>query len=534
MHISEDIWQYKLSFHGKHLDVLYTHTPTSSVPQDIYVSMPSLCSVLTLNLSGQIQKLNRNEHMRDILCILPIITAGGTQNIRCMPLRWTAYWLETMAYAKLSKATQESIHQYRKQILEPVLADLQTNSPHVVLEKWGERVLFQSEGSPRRSRSPIALPLPEMTLPKDPLLDAQFSDDETQKRRIITVLRKMPPFDFSSQTHVTTGNSEIDYLIREATFSQSKWNGVTFESSSHTQFQLSLGSRQNPLRVEEANKHIGHLRASALLTARVLQGLWFIRRQDPDLVLPNGLVAVLLEEVLEWRGVARHRRNPYSGSAIQRDGGFRTEDKEKILADLELLGTCIVKGERWAEYKGQMRKHSINGPYVHYETYTVETPQGEKVLCLFMAPGSWMLAFDTPEFRAEINRKLFQLNPQNEQHELRLGLFLVERWRQLANAQEYGNPISMAELLEASFIEVLRRNPSRFIQRIEDAIGKLWEYGILGTQPQKVIGQHTSQNQNELDAWLATQWILMPPHSLIQEYSEWKALSQPASSQGDV
>ena len=126
---------------------------------------------------------------------------------------------------------------------------------------------------------------------------------------------------------------------------------------------------------------------------------------------------------------------------------------------------------------------------------------------MIMLPFSWLRS-----------SKRFSTNSQDEQHELRLALYLTERWREQARKQDYAEPISMQNLLEASVIPIDKKHAYRFIPRIEDALHQLFAKGILGTEA-KCLSAIDRTQPRWTKAWLASRWVLLPPSEIKEHYA---------------
>jgi len=151
---------------------------------------------------------------------------------------------------------------------------------------------------------------------------------------------------------------------------------------------------------------------------------------------------------------------------------------------------------------------------------TRETQQdGRIILGFLVSPGDWINTYERHQnyFLAEIDSQIFKLNPQNDRYALRLALYLTERWREQAKQGDFSTPIPMFELLEASMIEVDERHlTSRFVPRIEAALEKLEQMGIIGKQ---LCLSDIDRNQTRWSKdWLTSRWEILPPLKLIQEY----------------
>ena len=120
---------------------------------------------------------------------------------------------------------------------------------------------------------------------------------------------------------------------------------------------------------------------------------------------------------------------------------------------------------------------------------------------------------------AEAERKIFTFNPMSQQAEIRIALYLTERWRSKARMQEYDAPIKMQDLLRHSAISVdKKRLTDRFIPRIEAALQRLHKEGNLG-EPATPMVPPPSGFQPGRD-WLTSEWKLMPPTHIIEHYKE--------------
>ncbi len=228
-----------------------------------------------------------------------------------------------------------------------------------------------------------------------------------------------------------------------------------------------------------------------------------------------------LEEVLEWRGLKKHSNTAYSGTDIRYTNGYRPEQKEQVLKDLDLLASCCVRGKVAVTFKGKVTNIGINSPYLRYAVVTHETLWAEEAIAgTFVAPGDWINIYTEQDnyFFAEIDRRIFQLNPQNEQHELRLALFLTERWRAQGKRSNNDEPVVMADLLAASMIRVDKKNlTTRFAPRIHEALHSLWEKGIIGAEPICLTPLDTTKSRWGND-WLSSKWCIVPPPEIQQFY----------------
>lgn len=322
--------------------------------------------------------------------------------------------------------------------------------------------------------------------------------------------------------NIKVTNYRPDQAVREASLAQkSMWkpgDGEISYLASNT-LEVYLGTPERPLEIPQALKQIRQLSESTVLTARIVLGLWNIRRHN-DRVSKNGSVAILLEEILQWQGVQKHSRVAHPGTNKRYTDGYRTEQKQRVLQDLALLASCNVRGNCTITVKGKLVSIQVDGTYMRYSVVSRKTLLNERIIVGFLvSPGDWISTYEQHQnyYLAEVDSQIFKLNPQNDRYALRMALYLTERWREQAKQGDFSTPLMMSELLAASMIEVDERHmTSRFVPRIEASLEKLETMGIIGKQ-QCLTDVDRNQTRWSKD-WLASRWEILPPLKLIQEY----------------
>ena len=355
--------------------------------------------------------------------------------------------------------------------------------------------------------------------------DAQTEGSAARKQQELEIIARipaLPPEEVSPWLSVM--NYQPDHAIRQATLARvEQWQEEDACLSYHASNNLLvyLGNKKHPLPVEEALNTIRRFSTSTVVTARIVLALWHLRRHESQLT-KNGSAAIRLDEVLALRGVKKQSVVAYPGTDVRYSNGYRTEDKQAILNDLGLLELCYVRGKCTVCVNGRWQTFFVDSEYLHSSVVYRQTIWGEEVAGLFVNAGDWINAYEESgnSYIAEVERTIFRLNPQNEQHELRIALFLTERWREQARRQEFANPISMEQLLEESVIQLDKKHlTDRFIPRIEDALRQLYNKGILGAPAECLTSVDRSQSR-WTRSWLASQWILLPPEDIIAHYRQ--------------
>ena len=346
-------------------------------------------------------------------------------------------------------------------------------------------------------------------------------ESNLSQREQLAMISRIPVHELHDELLVT--NYQPDRAIREAVLAQQEdWklaaDGVAYAASN--QLLVYLGEQRNPLPVEEALSTIREFSASTVLTARIALALWHKRRHEQHLA-KNGAAAMRLDEILAMRGFKKRSipAYPSSDSDTRYSIGYRLEDKQAILLDLHLLQRCYVRGECTVMVGGRWQQFSVDDAYLRYSVVYRKTGRGREMTGLFVSAGDWINVYEEQGsyFLAAVEQKVFQLNPHDEQHELRIALYLTERWREQARKGNYDEPISMQSLLDESVISIDRKHAYRFIPRIEDALHQLFVKGILGAEP-LCLAPPNREAPRWTAAWLASLWVLLPPTEITRRY----------------
>jgi hypothetical protein len=515
----QELEQRIITFYGDQLLVIRT-------PRGFSVGIKSVCEALSIDDRGQLQRIGRSQDLAFGLEIYPLSTPGGTQRVACLQETKLAIWLGSIQVGRLKQLRIDKLTLYRQELADAISHHFHQAHEREPMHKENERkALIVADGLPEQSFVPeVAAPVVEGMVVSSENSEVISPED---KQRMITTLLTMPPPEIPES--LTTTSSEVDRSLREATLAAEDLWDITMQTptfTSSSQLKVYLGTPQAPLDLDEAQTKIRELGASTVITARLLMGLWNLRQHNRALSI-NGSAAISVEELLAWRGLKKHHRT-ISSTSLQRTDGHRTIHKQRLLCDLELLAACCVRGHYIASVKGKQMVIYINGAYLRYSIVTTPNLWGEQeILGFFVAPGDWIISSDINSYLTEIDRRVFLLNPQNEMHELRLALYLVELWRQ--QEKQIDQPLKMAELLQVSMIPV-PKYMSRFIERIQQALDRLWELGILGEPPQCLTPIDQTQSRWSRE-WLTSYWRLVPPATIVERHArrqnQLKTLAQP-------
>ena len=364
---------------------------------------------------------------------------------------------------------------------------------------------------------------------------------------------------------LTVPSYHPDRAVREASLARKdQWKsnvGGELSYVASNELEVYLGSLGHPLEISDALKEIRKLNESTVLTARIVLGLWNTRRYNKQ-VSKDGSVAILLDEILQWQGIQKHSRVAHPGTSKRYTDGYRAEQKQRVLQDLDMLASCHVRGTCSIIIRGKSTQIEIDGAYLRYDVVSRKTVWGDKVILGFLvAPGGWIGTYEQHQNSsfAQIDSRVFQLNPQNDRYALRLALYLTERWREQAKVGNFSTPVTMSDLLAASMIEVDKRHLTvDFAPAIEKALLKLEQMYIVGKHTcmagfhigvddtrtntcMKMHQQREHPTSHAVDGmnpcltaiehdqarwgkeWLASRWEILPPVELIRAYQPLQA-----------
>jgi hypothetical protein len=508
-----------------------------------YTSVQQSCTVLGLNPRGQLQRIQRTPELAEGLRQLPVHTRGGVQKINCLLLDLIPSWLSSMQNRMLTPELRSNIDIYyimlteaaqelRNQV-EQVATTAPTSTQTLPIQKsnhWlAQQTAFQTTQD-KPSTQPVSRKPKKRTPPNEEdnimqpqLLDLESIVDEEppDPRALLTTL----PGITSTEVLVTTGYQE-DRAIREATLArQTEWQEEPVSQRKRymasNKLVVTIGDPEHPLVPEEAERYIQQLDESTVLTARIILGIWNIRRSEQQLA-KDGSAAIRIDDILEWRGVQKHQRAIYTGAQRYTTDGYQWKHRQEVNHDIKLLELFHLRGQHTVNVKGQQRQFVIDGPYLRVTSVKEKAGQTEEsIIGYFIAPGAWINTYEEHGNLAlvEIDRRIFQLNPQNDQIALRIALYLTEHWRLHFKTGRYADPISMQELLAASMVPIDRANlTSRFIPRVEAALQKLCEQNILGSAEQLTAVDHTQHRWGK--EWLNAHWRILPPDFLLQRMQQ--------------
>ncbi|HZU00171.1 MAG TPA: hypothetical protein VFA10_10945 [Ktedonobacteraceae bacterium] len=337
---------------------------------------------------------------------------------------------------------------------------------------------------------------------------------EAEHQTLLEKIAYIPENIDAGTSQLTTLSYQVDHAIREACLAapgQWREESGTLVFTSSNGLKVYLGKPSAPLPIEEAQARIRELGISTVITARIVLGLWNARKSNRLLQTTDGSAVMRLGEIFEWRGIKKHIQTTSPGSEKRYTGGYSTELKSQVLKDLDLLASCCIKGPITCVSDSRRIQESINDSYLQYGIIVRDAyrPEGITVgICV--RPGNWLQTYINygNYFITKTDRKVFQFHPSDQQHELKLTLFLTERWRQQRyNSEE---PITMAHLLALSMIRVDKKHlTGRFSSRIQEALEALQKQGIIG-QLLCIAPVDTSQPRWG-NTWLASRWVITPP-----------------------
>lgn len=370
----------------------------------------------------------------------------------------------------------------------------------------------------------------------------------TQNRLVEAV--QMPLPGLVVQQPVTVLDHPTGRAVRQASLApKNSWKLKSLHGSpqrlyyiADNKIEISLGTLEHPLELEEAKEQIRRVGELTVLVDRLLLWFWLSRSRPragdgKTFIGRNGSVPVSIEEMLDMLGYDKHKKREVPGGTQQYSDGYRTEDKDRLTWNIALLSAFQVSSETENGF-------GIRGSYMRY---SLGFWQGVHAGYL-IGPGDWINGVDLLEvpMLMRIDEQIIRFDRKEEQHEIRICLYLAEAFRDQLKKGTLGQPltvrdeqhsgrerlITMEGLLGEAEIKIDRNNlTQRFAPRIETALKNLVDRNILA-RAEPVTPIDTQQKGYWGKAWCAMPMIIQAPQRLLEEYRQFQPLEQPARLNG--
>ncbi len=445
-------------------------------PDTCWVSISSACKVLGLNARGQQQRITRKEELAQAYRQLALSTKGGPQHIACLKVECVAEWLGTLQSG-------------------------QTDHYPLFIQQITDAASLLREEAQSQAQQLLLLPINEIPL---------TSNEETQA--VTTTLPGVGQI-------LIFPNVEEEQVIRKATLARKNaWRdepklGAPYYAAP-SGLRVYFGDPKFPLKPEAAKEALEKLRESTILTARYILGRWNIAREQGQLV-EEGSVPIRVEDLLEYRGIKPHSRAIGTGEARKIED-YEPKYFRDAQGDFRLLGHFWLKGPRPILVEGTWKPMGVDSYYLRIGRWkNLETDKS----LYFAAPGNWIIPYLSSGglWLAELDQRVFQLNPMRHQVAMRWALFASEYWQWcLMNGTGFA-PLTMQEWLTHSMIPINHEHlTDRTVPQVDRAIEVLKKQGILKAAiPERIVSREPAQWGRE---WLATRWTMIPPDDVVQRH----------------
>src|SRR5712692_9428441 len=238
----------------------------------LYISLPSLCAILDLDTGAQIRRIRRNADLASGLRVIRMGTKGGRQPVNCLHLAQVEPWLEGIQTGSVTGEVQANITAFREELPSITLQALQhtRNMATAVIASSSDDQDNMDAHHSSHGRLSAQGHLP--------------NKEEVEEFRALLALTEQ---DVAAESLIVTSYQE-DRAIREATLArETQWMEEPGSKALHytasNKLQVFLGNPDDPLEIPEALSRIRQLGESTALTARIILGLWSIRRHDLQL-----------------------------------------------------------------------------------------------------------------------------------------------------------------------------------------------------------------------------------------------------------
>ncbi|GHP00869.1 hypothetical protein KSF_109160 [Reticulibacter mediterranei] len=468
-----------------------------------YISVPALCDAIGLEPGPQRRRIRRQQELYAGLRVLKLATSGGEQGVSCLQANKVSIWLEGIQHARLNSQQKGRLSILQEELVtlalstfsefSLMLAKASTEDTAVALAPAAEVDDLREEVIEEALHKASSIDLPQ--LPEQEVIFAQLMQRQPGSHIVITSTSQDAAFRASClegiEQWVTTANPPY-FLSREKIV-------VYLENPTHT------------IDRESAEKRIRSFGETTVTTARIALGIWFLEQNNPTLAQSNGTVAIRPEDILQWRGIAKHSREAYPGSEARVTDGYERKYYQQVHRDFLYLQDCYM-------YSDQGLPVTFEGPYAHVTVIrgqrTLWSKPNEPLVYLF-APAGWITS-PTGQAYTQLgiaSKRVFELRPNRHKYAFRIALYLIERWAQLAETGNFAEPIRTDDLLRSSILSPDAVDFATLSRGIEQALlNILPTYQILGKVQKYVPPAHVSRSTKE--EFLSTYWSL-PPHDEI-------------------
>lgn len=140
---------------------------------------------------------------------------------------------------------------------------------------------------------------------------------------------------------------------------------------------------------------------------------------------------------------------------------------------------------------------------------------------------------------ALLSAKALRFDPERQRHEKRLTRYLSWQWRARAHKGSYLQPYRVKTLLEAADLEENRRRGARIRERLEKALERLLDEGVISAWQYDRWDEATAEQRDWFDQWLQATIVVEPPNEVLDHYrtllQEPKALApKPAATAANL
>ncbi len=239
---------------------------------------------------------------------------------------------------------------------------------------------------------------------------------------------------------------------------------------------------------------------------------------------PESPVWITADAILDARGIQRKR---YRNEPGNWQHGHRTEDRTaagRALAQLENIWVRLVDVEVIPRGRGRKQSQTIrvqSRALAMLDTITQEDLEGNPIfLGARVMPGKWAQEYwDLGlKWRGLLAQKALEYDPYREKVEKRLGKYLAFMFRWNAAGRSESVTLHVSTLLGESGLEASARNPQRTRDRLERALERLLQDGVI-VHWQYLRDLRQLPSRGWLDDWLAMAIEIVPPAELREQYS---------------
>ena len=251
----------------------------------------------------------------------------------------------------------------------------------------------------------------------------------------------------------------------------------------------------------------------------IITGVWLRNAKSSE-----ALVAISADDFLRLRGLKKQK------SGTGRRGGYKDEWRRNIARHISILASTwirVFEMEVTRQFEGSRNKRVKWGG--ESRALVLTSREGQVTEEGMLDASQWRVRpgdvfaqylFGPGRQTALISQYALSYDPVKQRWEKRLIRYLTWQWRVRQGRGEYLIPFQVSTLLKAAGVTVDTRNPGRTQTRLEKALDRLHDDGVIaGWQYVDLVEEESAGKKGGWRRWLTWKIQVEPPQAVMDQYA---------------